>query len=279
MIYHITTPAEWQAAQVTGVYKPKFFDQDGFIHCSDGFQIEGTANRYYKDEPELIVLEIDPEKATAEVIYENASDGRAMRFPHLYGLLEVSAVGAVVRLERINAGKWALPPELQRPSPTLITEIPFNTLGKLYRTVTPGSYMFDPDDTVMQLLKKRDVDWAVVLNETEEHEKFTGNSLLGRYALEGIQTLYAGVPDFSAPPEGNWNDHIQETIHLLEQGKNVSVHCHAGIGRTGIFLACMAQEAFGMSPDESIAWVRQYIPGAVETLYQVKFVRDYPKHK
>ena len=275
MIYHITTPAEWQAAQATGVYKPQSYDQDGFIHCSDAYQIEGTANRYYKDAPELIVLEIDPEKTAAEVIYEQASDGRAMRFPHLYGLLEIDAVSSVFRLNR----KWELPSELRRPKNGLITEIPFNTPGKLFRTVTPGSYMFDPDNAVMALLKARQTDWVVVLNETEEHEKFTGSNLLGRYALEGIQTLYAGVPDFSAPPSGTWNGHIQETIHLLEQGKNVAVHCHAGIGRTGIFLACMAQELFGMSPDESITWIREYIPGAVETLYQVKFVRDYPNHK
>lgn len=274
MIYHITTAAEWQAAQAVGVYKPKSFDQDGFIHCSDGYQIEETANRYYKDAPELIVLEIDPEKVSAEIIYENP-EGRTMRFPHLYGPLEVSAVKGVVHLDR----KWVLPPEMQRPKTSLITEIPFNTPGKLYRTVTPGSYMFDPDDQVMSLLKNRAVDWVVVLNETDEHEKYTGQNLLGRYALDGIQTLYAGVPDFSAPPSGRWNADVQETIHLLEQGKNVAIHCHAGIGRTGIFLACMAQEHFAMTPDEAITWVRQFIPGAVETLYQVKFVRDYPNHK
>ena len=275
MIFHITTPTAWQAAQSAGVYKPPSYDQDGFIHCSDLYQVEGTANRYYKDAPELIVLEIDPEKTAAEVIYEQASDGRAMRFPHLYGLLEIDAVRSIFHLRH----KWELPQELQRDKAGLITEIPFNTPGKLFRTVTPGSYMFDPDNAVMDLLKARQTDWVIVLNETEEHERFTGGSLLGRYALDGIQSIYAGVPDFSAPPAGTWNGHIQETIHLLEQGKNVAVHCHAGIDRTGIFLACLAQEMFGMNPDESITWIRQYIPGAVETLYQVKFVRDYPNHK
>lgn len=275
MIYHITTPAEWENAQKSGFYKPQAYEQDGFIHCSDAYQIEGTANRFYKNASELVVLEIDTEKTAGEILYEQASDGGAMRFPHLYGLLEVNAVNAVHRLDHI----WALPAALQRPKTGLITEIPFNTPGKIFRTVTPGSVMFDPEDQVMHLLKQREVHWVIVLNMIEEHERFTGGSLLARYALEGIQTIYAGVPDFSAPQGGNWNANIQEAIHLLEQGENVAVHCHAGIGRTGIFLACMAQELFGMSPDQSITWLRQYIPGAVESLYQLKFVRDYPQYK
>jgi len=278
MIYHITTQANWKENQNAGFYKPTSFDQEGFIHCSDSFQIEGTANRYYLDAPDLIVLEIDPDKSASKVIYEKSSE-RAMSFPHLYGPLELTAVRGMIRLIRDSEGRWTLPAQLQRAKPPLINEIPFSLPGKLYRTVTPGSYMFDPDSKVIDLLKERRVEWAVVLNTIEEHEKYTGASLLARYALEGIQTIYTPVPDFSAPPSGHWNKAILEALELLKQGKNIAVHCHAGIGRTGIFLACMAQEQLAMSADEAISWVRQFIPGAVETLYQIQFVRNYQNHR
>lgn len=278
MIYHITTQANWKENQNAGFYKPTSFDQEGFIHCSDGYQIESTANRYYLDAPDLLVLEIDPDKSASKVIYENAPE-RAMSFPHLYGPLELTAVRGMIRLIRNSEGKWTLPTQLQRAKPPLINEIPFGLPGKLYRTVTPGSYMFDPDNEVIGLLKEREVEWAIVLNTIEEHEKYTGASLLARYALEGIQTIYTPVPDFSAPPSGHWNKAILEALDLLKQGKNIAVHCHAGIGRTGIFLACMAQEHFTMSADQAINWVRQFIPGAVETLYQIQFVRDYQSYR
>lgn len=46
-----------------------------------------------------------------------------------------------------------------------------------------------------------------------------------------------------------------------------------------MFSACLAQELMGLSPQDSIEWVRQYIPGAVETEYQTQFVLDYPQHR
>ena len=76
MIYHITTQANWKENQNAGFYKPTSFDQEGFIHCSDSFQIEGTANRYYLDAPDLIVLEIDPDKSASKVIYEKSPNER-----------------------------------------------------------------------------------------------------------------------------------------------------------------------------------------------------------
>ncbi len=61
----------------------------------------------------------------------------------------------------------------------------------------------------------------------------------------------------------------------MDTPTTLAMHCHAGIGRTGIFLACMAQDLLGMDAEESIRWVRGYIPGAVETPYQLQFVREY----
>ena len=42
------------------------------------------------------------------------------------------------------------------------------------------------------------------------------------------------------------------------------IHCHAGLGRTGMFAACMAKGGLDYSSEEAIQWVRESIPGAVE---------------
>ena len=33
----------------------------------------------------------------------------------------------------------------------------------------------------------------------------------------------------------------------------------------GMFAACLAREALGLSGDEALAWIRELVPGAVET--------------
>ena len=70
-------------------------------------------------------------------------------------------------------------------------------------------------------------------------------------------------------------DRIPTVENLARSGENLVIHCHAGVGRTGIFAACMAQDVLGLSADEAINWVRQSIPFAVETAYQQQFVRAY----
>ena len=271
MIYHLTTLPEWQKAINEGVYIPAAFEKDGFIHCSDHYQIKNTANRYYRETPQLIVLEIDPLLTDAELVYENLEGGE-MTFPHLYGVLPVSAVKAVYQLGHEANGDVSLPEALIHPEPKLFTELLYGQRGRVFRSPTPGSRMFDPQDQVLGLYKQANIDAVVVLNPIEEHLRYSERDLLSLYEQAGIQVIYDPVPDFSAPPHGTWDASLDKVAALVREGKNVAIHCHAGVGRTGIFTACLAQDLLGLSPEASIEWVRQFIPFAVETQFQQQYV-------
>jgi len=71
MIYHILSPQSWSEALTNRGYTPDDFAKDGFIHCSDLYQVEKTANEFYHEQPELLVLEIDPKHSLLPLIYEN----------------------------------------------------------------------------------------------------------------------------------------------------------------------------------------------------------------
>ncbi|MEL7645002.1 MAG: DUF952 domain-containing protein [Anaerolineaceae bacterium] len=277
MIFHITTTAEWENAKKTGGYTPQSFGNDGFIHCSDLYQVEEVANHFYRDLPELILLGIDPTLTGIPLVYENL-EGKAMKFPHLYGSpLPVDSVKAVISLLRDDKGDWRLPPAMRRPKPPLMNELPLDLPGKLYRSVLPGSRLFDPEDKVMDLYQQTGIQTVVVLNPELDIREYSVYDLRERYQQAGLDQIHAPVADFSAPPAGTWNAVLQQVASLLRAGNKVAVHCHAGIGRTGMFCACLAQEVHGLSPQESIEWVRRFIPGAVETEYQKQFVLDYPQ--
>jgi uncharacterized protein (DUF952 family) len=100
-IFHVTTRAEWDAAEDAGVYlrstKGASYDEVGFIHASTREQLPRVATFLYADADEpLVVLELDDDgirRDGVSIPYEDGGTGEL--FPHIYGPIRMPWVTSV----------------------------------------------------------------------------------------------------------------------------------------------------------------------------------------
>ncbi len=156
-----------------------------------------------------------------------------------------------------------------------LTELPFGLPGKIFRSPLPFSPMFDPRGRVLPAYEAAGVDMVVMLNTHAELRRLLDFDLASRYQQAGYAVVHAPVPDFQAPPIEVFRPALARVLEAAREGQTIAIHCHAGVGRTGSFAACLAKMLFGLTGDEAVAWVRQFIPDAVENAEQYQFVLDF----
>jgi uncharacterized protein (DUF952 family) len=107
-IYYIARQQEFEEAQTMGHITPPSFIEEGFVHCSFVHQTISVANRYFQGQNNLFLLEIDRTKLAAPVIEENLSGGTDL-YPHIYGILNLSAIQAIFPFSCTEHGSFELP--------------------------------------------------------------------------------------------------------------------------------------------------------------------------
>lgn len=152
-----------------------------------------------------------------------------------------------------------------------LTELPLGLQGRIFRSPMPFGD-FDPQGSALNDFKKQEVSVVVVLSGDEECVRKARRDLRTLYALEGFNVIHVPILDFAAPAKVRLESTLTTTIEHAQAGRHVAIHCHAGIGRTGMFAACLARRVLGLSGRQAIEWVRRLIPGAVETTEQEQFV-------
>jgi len=85
--------------------------------------------------------------------------------------------------------------------------------------------------------------------------------------------------DFSIPSEGDMKKGILFALRAFSAGSDVYAGCMGGIGRTGLFMGCMAkvmQDFYNGEFSDPVDYVREnYRSRAIETPAQEEFVRSF----
>ncbi len=95
-IYKICERAAWREAEAAQSFLGTEADErDGFIHFSTAAQLAETAAKHYGNKTDLVLVAVDADTLGMTLVWERSRGGDL--FPHLYGVLSLSAV------------KWARP--------------------------------------------------------------------------------------------------------------------------------------------------------------------------
>ena len=108
-IFHICSRGQAEQARACGEYTAPSLAREGFIHCSQAHQVLGVRAAFYADQPDLVVLAVDPALVQAPLRYEAPAHPSARAdapvpaadqlFPHLYGPLPWQAVVELIDID------------------------------------------------------------------------------------------------------------------------------------------------------------------------------------
>eukprot|EP00049_Salpingoeca_infusionum_P011364 m.196764 g.196764 ORF g.196764 m.196764 type:complete len:888 (-) comp14910_c0_seq1:1563-4226(-) len=138
---------------------------------------------------------------------------------------------------------------------------------------------------LVQTFLDKDIGVIVNLQEHGEHKDCGQGNLSSGFSYSfkpfeenGIHVKVFGWKDFGVPDMASALRMVKSCANYLEAGQNIAVHCHAGLGRTGMLIACILCFTTGITGDEAISYVRVRRPGAIQTSKQVQFVKDFMEY-
>ena len=112
VVLHVAKESDYKNSLESGLYGDFSIKKDGFIHCSTIENVVDVANDNLREiQEKLIILCIDTEKLSSELKWE-ARGSKGIKFPHIYGLINLDAVVKTFPFIKNNSGNFCLPVEL-----------------------------------------------------------------------------------------------------------------------------------------------------------------------
>ncbi len=105
IIFHLVSSEDWKTYQNSGLYEPESLEEEGFIHCSNGQQVQEVANKYYKGHKDLLLIVIDVASLESDVKRESVGDSDE-EYPHIRGPLNIDSIIDKIKLEPEEDGTF-----------------------------------------------------------------------------------------------------------------------------------------------------------------------------
>ncbi|XP_060095808.1 protein tyrosine phosphatase domain-containing protein 1 isoform X2 [Heteronotia binoei] len=109
-------------------------------------------------------------------------------------------------------------------------------------------------------------------NPLEQESGFT--YLPEAFMEAGIYFYNFGWKDYGVASFTTILDMVKVMTFALQEGR-VAIHCHAGLGRTGVLIACYLVFATRMTADQAIVYIRTKRPNSIQTRGQLLCVREF----
>jgi protein-tyrosine phosphatase len=132
-------------------------------------------------------------------------------------------------------------------------------------------------DTDLRALRDWGAGLVLTLIEPYEFDLLRVPDLGERVVAQGMCWAHLPIRDVDVPAApflSDWPTVRADLLSRLDAKGRVVVHCRGGLGRAGLVAALLLVET-GVRPEEAIRAVREVRPGAIETVAQERYVRDY----
>ena len=132
----------------------------------------------------------------------------------------------------------------------------------------------------LDIIEKRpDVHVGMVVTLLEQTEiKTLGLDTLAEYlSQKGIQWFHFPIRNMDAPSTSSeviLQELIINMVKYFNADNAVFIHCHAGLGRTGL-LSATVLKSLGLSTDAAVCAIRKNRHGSIESRAQEEFVRNW----
>jgi atypical dual specificity phosphatase len=117
-------------------------------------------------------------------------------------------------------------------------------------------------------LRQQGIDLLVSLTEDPPFPRWVNEA--------GLFLLHEPICDMEAPTQEQLDRCISAIFKANASNLGAAVHCGAGLGRTGVVLACYFVRK-GLNANNAIARVRRLRPGSIETDEQSEAIVEYAR--